>query len=190
MFSHKELGFLTKQLNLYLKKVENKIETEEISAAQRELLEKNLITTVTIVNKLIHLQPSSDNKGKGSRLLIVDDVESMRKVHRHYFMQAGFESVDLAPDGKRAFDMMKKAYANDKAYELVVSDWEMPKVSGLDLLKKVREDQELWRTPFYLISGLSDKKNIAVAIQNGVTGYLVKPVNQTIITKKFKEYLK
>ena len=113
----------------------------------------------------------------------------MRKIYLHYFLECGFKNVDLAPDGYRSFLMIKQAFEKGKAYNLVISDWEMPKVSGLELLKMTRTDKDLWRTPFYLISALNDKKHIVHGINTGATGYMVKPVNQKMIIDKFKDYL-
>jgi len=104
-------------------------------------------------------------------------------------MECGFKNVDLAEDGSDAFRMMNNAFDNDKPYSLVISDWEMPKVTGIDLLKMTRTDANLWRTPFYLLTSLSDKKYIVESLNLGVTGYMVKPVNQKMITEKFKDYL-
>jgi two-component system chemotaxis response regulator CheY len=65
----------------------------------------------------------------------------------------------------------------------------MPKVTGLELLKMVRTDNDLWRVPFYLVSSLSEKRYIVNGINMGATGYMVKPVNQKMIVDSFKEYL-
>ncbi len=189
MFLPKEITFLKRELQSYIDKVQERLDDPAVEGDRRERLESKLITTVSIVNKLEHAQPDPDAKTKIVRLLIIDDVESMRKIHRHYFMECGFKQVDLAEDGYRAFLLMKKAYENDKPYDLVISDWEMPKVSGLELLKMVRTDKDVWRTPFYLISSLSDKKHIVNGINMGATGYMVKPVNQKMIMAKFKDYL-
>lgn len=189
MFLPKEIDFLLKELGSYINKTQDRLDSNAVEGARRELMENKLITTVSILNKLQHLKPETEVKNKEVRILVVDDVESMRKVHRHYFMACGFRNVDLADNGMRAFTMMRKALEAGHPYDLVVSDWEMPKVSGLELLKRTRTDRDLWRTPFYLISSLSDKKLIAQCINTGATGYMVKPVNQKMIETKFKDYL-
>ncbi len=189
MFTPEEVDYLKKELSVFIDKAQQRIAQGDLQNEQRTRIENKLITTVSIVNKLTHLQPDDEKKSASDKVLIVDDVESMRKIHRHYFMECGFKHVDLAPDGYRAFLMMKKAYENGSAYQLIVSDWEMPKVSGLELLKMTRTDAELWRTPFYLISSLNDKKHIIKGINTGATGYMVKPVNQKMVSDKFKAYL-
>ncbi|PAJ74344.1 hypothetical protein CJF42_11190 [Pseudoalteromonas sp. NBT06-2] len=190
MFSSPEISFLKNELHNFINKIQTMLDNPAIEGVRRDKLEQKLIVTVSIVNKLDHQQAEKDNRSTKIRLLIVDDVESMRKIHRHYFMESGFKNIDLAEDGNRAFLMMKKAIDNDHPYDLIISDWEMPKVSGLTLLKKIRIDKDLWRTPFYLISSLSEKKHILNGINMGATGYMVKPVNQKMILDKFKSYFK
>lgn len=104
-------------------------------------------------------------------------------------MALGLKNVDMAEDGHKGFLMLKNAHKHKKPYDLVVSDWEMPRMTGLELLKKVRTDSELWRTPLYLISSLSEQQHIVKALNMGATGYLTKPVNQNMVKSKFSEYL-
>jgi len=189
MFTPKEIDFLKKELNYSIQQSQAKLDEPEVEGAKRYQLEEKLITMVAVVNKLEHLRPSQKTSGAELRVLIVDDVDSMRKVHRHYLLELGFRAIDLAEDGLRAYSLLRRAVAEGKPYDLVISDWEMPKVSGLELLRKVRTDKELWRTPFYLITSLSDKPHILEGINNGATGYMVKPVNQTMVKKKFSQYL-
>ncbi len=189
MFNHKEASFLAKELKQFIKRIQTKLADPTVEGTVRERLEDRLITTVSIVNKVAHLEPDQGVSKGDAKLLIVDDVESMRKVHRHYFMAVGFKKVDLAADGKHALSLMHSAADKGSPYDLVISDWEMPKMSGTELLKAVRMDDALWRTPFYLISSNSDKKQIMNAINLGATGYLVKPVNQKTVQDKFAGYL-
>jgi len=191
MFTPREVTFLKNSLRKYIEKAQQQLESLEVEGSKRLQLESRLITTASILNKLEHTQPEPSNivKSKEVRILIVDDVESMRKIHRHYFMECGFRVVDLAEDGQRAMLLLQKAFENEKPYDLIISDWEMPKMSGLELLKKVRTDKKLWRTPLYLISGLSDKKYIMKGINLGATGYMVKPINHQMVKQKFSDYL-
>lgn len=189
MFSTFESKFLKNELNGYVDKAQKILDSTDVEGLKRERIETKLIIAVSIINKLSHTMPANEEKSPLSRILIVDDVESMRKIHRHYFMECGFKNVDLAEDGNRAFNLMKKAHELGKPYNLIVSDWEMPKTSGLELLKMVRTHKELWRVPFYLISALAEKRHIANGINMGATGYMVKPVNQKMIIDTFKEYL-
>lgn len=189
MFTPKEIDFLKKELNFSIKLSQEKLDDPDVEGQKRYQLEEKLITMVTVVNKLEHARPDKNGESKSARVLIVDDVDSMRKVHRHYMLDIGFRDIDMAEDGLRAYSLMRKAVAEDKPYDLVVSDWEMPKVSGLELLRKVRTDKELWRTPFYLITSLGDKRHILQGINTGATGYMVKPINQAMVTRKFSDYV-
>lgn len=189
MFTPKEIDFLKKELNFSIHQAQERLDSPDVEGIKRYQIEEKLITMVTVVNKLMHVSPDKNSKTKSARVLIVDDVDSMRKVHRHYMLDIGFRDIDLAEDGLRAYSLLRKAVAENKPYDLVVSDWEMPKVSGLELLRKVRTDKELWRTPFYLITSLGEKKHIMQGINTGATGYMVKPINQAMVTKKFSEYV-
>lgn len=189
MLSPKEINFLKKELNYSIKMIQEKLDNPEVEGQLRYQIEEKLITMVAVVNKLEHAIPNGTGKTQPAKVLIVDDVESMRKVHRHYMFDLGLRDVDMAEDGLRAYSLMRKAVVANKPYDLVVSDWEMPKVSGLELLRKIRTDKELWRTPFYLITSLGDKKHILQGINTGATGYMVKPVNQAMFAKKFHDYL-
>ena len=189
MFTPKEIDFLKRELNFSINQTQTKLDAPDVEGMKRQKIEERLITMVTVVNKLEHQMPDKNTQSKSARVLIVDDVDSMRKLHRHFMLDIGFRDINLAEDGLRAFSLMRKAVAEGKPYDLVVSDWEMPKVSGLELLRKVRTDKELWRTPFYLITGLGEKRHIMQSINAGATGYMIKPINQAIVNKKFSEYL-
>lgn len=189
MFTPKEIDFLKKELNFSIHQAQELLDKPDVEGKKRYQVEEKLITMVAVVNKLNYARPDKASTSKSARVLIVDDVDSMRKVHKHYMLDVGFRNIDLAEDGLRAYSLLRKAVAENKPYDLVVSDWEMPKVSGLELLRKVRTDKELWRTPFYLITSLGEKKHIVQGINTGATGYMVKPINQAMVTRKFREYV-
>lgn len=189
MFIPKEIDFLKKELNFSINQAQTKLDDPEVEGEIRYQIEERMITMVSVMNKLEHVRPEKDVKSKEAKVLIVDDIPSMRKVHRHYMLDVGFRNIDMAEDGLRAYSKMRKAVSDNHPYNLVISDWEMPKVSGLELLRKVRTDKELWRTPFYLITSLGDKRHILQGINTGATGYMVKPINQKMVNKKFMDYL-
>ena len=189
MFTPKEIEFLKKELKFSVSQAQDKLDDPETEGGKRYAIEEKLITMVSVVNKLQHAHPDKEEKTKRARVLVVDDVDSMRKVHKHLMIECGFREIDVAEDGLRAYSLMRKAVAEQYPYDLVISDWEMPKVSGLELLRKVRTDKDLRQTPFYLITSLGDKKHIIQAINTGATGYMVKPINQKMVNKKFSDYL-
>ena len=122
-------------------------------------------------------------------LIIVDDVHSIRELHKHLLTNMGFKSIELAADGKQALEMLNQAEQNGKAFGLVISDWEMPTMNGIELLKAVRISKNLWRTPLYLLTGIVDRNKIIEAITLGVTGYITKPISPKMFDLKFRDYL-
>jgi two-component system chemotaxis response regulator CheY len=103
-------------------------------------------------------------------ILIVDEYKTMVRLIRNRLRQLGFDNVDAAPDGGTALGKLRS-----KAYSLVISDWHMKPMSGLELLRQVRADTRLKRLPFIMLApdGRSDK--VAAAERAGVSSYLVKP---------------
>ena len=112
-------------------------------------------------------------------ILIVDDYNTMRRIVRNLLKQLGFENADEAADGTEAFAKMQA-----KSYGLVVSDWNMEPMTGLELLKLVRADAQLKATPFIMVTAESKPENVIIAKQAGVSNYIVKPFNaETLKTK-------
>ncbi|MGF1475884.1 MAG: response regulator [Geminicoccaceae bacterium] len=112
-------------------------------------------------------------------ILIVDDYKTMLRIIRNLLKQLGLTNVDEAPDGSMALARMK-----EKSYALVISDWNMQPMSGLDLLRHVRADRALKDTPFIMVTAESRSENIVAAKEAGVDTYIVKPFNaETLKTK-------
>lgn len=189
MFTRKEADLLKQYLENSIESLRNQLNIGGTEGSGRQQIEEQLIASVSALNKLNYSKPKKNGISKKARLLIIDDVESLRNIHRHYFLECGFRHIEMAEDGLKAFKAMRRALSEGKPFDLVVSDWEMPRVSGLDLLKKVRVDKDLWGTPFFLITALGDKPHILSAINAGATGYMVKPLSQILVNQKFAEYL-
>ena len=113
------------------------------------------------------------------KVLVVDDYKTMLKIIGNLLRQVGFQHIDEATDGGMALDKLK----NGK-YELVISDWNMEPMSGLDLLKHVRGDINLKTLPFIMVTAESKVENVVVAKQAGVTNYIVKPFNAQTLKSK------
>jgi two-component system chemotaxis response regulator CheY len=112
-------------------------------------------------------------------VLIVDDYSTMLRIIRNLLKQIGFEDVDEASDGSAALGKMR-----EKKYGLVISDWNMEPMTGIELLKEVRADDSLNRTPFIMVTAESKTENVIAAKKAGVNNYIVKPFNaQTLKTK-------
>jgi len=112
-------------------------------------------------------------------VLVVDDYNTMIRIIRNLLKQLGFEDVDDASDGSAALAKMR-----DKKYGLVISDWNMEPMTGYELLKEVRADPGLTKTPFIMVTAESKTENVIAAKKAGVNNYIVKPFNaQTLKTK-------
>ena len=112
-------------------------------------------------------------------VLVVDDYNTMIRIIRNLLKQLGFEDVDDASDGSAALAKLR-----GKRYGLVISDWNMEPMTGYELLKEVRSDPGLSKTPFIMVTAESKTENVIAAKKAGVNNYIVKPFNaQTLKTK-------
>jgi two-component system chemotaxis response regulator CheY len=112
-------------------------------------------------------------------VLVVDDYNTMIRIIRNLLKQIGFSDIDDAADGSAALARMR-----EKKYGLVISDWNMEPMTGYELLKEVRADPGLNKTPFIMVTAESKTENVIAAKKAGVNNYTVKPFNaQTLKTK-------
>ncbi len=114
-------------------------------------------------------------------VLVVDDYKTMVRIIRNLLKQLGFENVDDAADGTEAFAKMK-----DQKYGLVISDWNMEPMTGYELLKQVRGDANLTKTPFIMVTAESKTENVIAAKKAGVNNYIVKPFNAQTLKGKIE----
>lgn len=117
-------------------------------------------------------------------VLIVDDYKTMLRIIRNLLKQIGFNNVDEATDGTAALEKMQQ-----RKYGLVISDWNMEPMTGLELLKNVRGDESLRGTPFIMITAESKTENVVAAKQAGVNNYIVKPFNAATLKSKLSNVL-
>lgn len=117
-------------------------------------------------------------------VLIVDDYKTMLRIIRNLLKQLGFENVEEAPDGGEAFAKLQAGN-----FRLVISDWNMEPVTGLQLLQMVRADAKLKAVPFIMVTAESKAENIAMAKQAGVSNYIVKPFNAETLRHKITKVL-
>ena len=116
---------------------------------------------------------------KNMAILIVDDYKTMLRIIRNLLKQLGFENVDEAIDGSSALQSLR-----DKEYGLVISDWNMEPMTGLQLLREVRADGKLKHIPFIMVTAESKTENVIAAKEAGVTNYIVKPFNAETLKQK------
>ncbi len=121
---------------------------------------------------------------KDLRILIVDDFELPRRLIRTMLEELGYESYEHifeAADGLEAIEILKA-----HEIDLIISDWVMPKMTGIDFLKAVRKSEKLAKTPFIMVTAEAEKGNIMEAIREGVSQYIVKPFNASTLYQKMQ----
>ncbi len=118
------------------------------------------------------------------RVLIVDDYKTMLRIIRNLLKQIGFDNVDEAADGAEALQKLR-----GDNYGLVISDWNMEPMTGLQLLKEVRSDNKLKATPFIMVTAESKTENVIAAKEAGVNNYIVKPFNAETLKTKLSSVL-
>ena len=117
-------------------------------------------------------------------ILIVDDYKTMLRIIRNLLKQLGFNNVDEATDGSQALHKLR-----DKSYSLVISDWNMEPMTGIQLLREVRADAKLKELPFIMITAESKTENVIAAKEAGVNNYIVKPFNAATLKTKLSSVL-
>jgi two-component system, chemotaxis family, chemotaxis protein CheY len=117
-------------------------------------------------------------------ILIVDDYRTMLRIIRNLLQQLRFSNIDEATDGGAALTRLR-----EKRYGLVISDWNMQPVTGLELLREVRADPQLADTPFIMITAESKTENVIAARDAGVSNYIVKPFNAETLRAKIASVL-
>lgn len=115
------------------------------------------------------------------KILIVDDMQSMRKMIMKMCKEMGFTDLVGSDDGDKAWEELQKV---ESSFGLIISDWNMPNVTGLELLKLVRADSRLQKTPFLMLTAEAEGHQVAEAVAAGVDGYVVKPFAQVGLHEK------
>ena len=121
---------------------------------------------------------------KSIKILIVDDFATMRKVIRNLLKQSGYENIVEAEDGVNALKVLQS-----QKIDFIVSDWNMPNMSGLELLKAVRADEELKALPFLMVTAEALQENVVAAVKAGVSNYIVKPFTSETLDVKIKKIM-
>ncbi|GAA0779830.1 MULTISPECIES: response regulator [Pseudomonadati] len=154
--------------------------------------ETKLITLVSIHNKvkmMLNKLQKTPPPLTMPRVLVVDDAESMIGITCTILSEMGFKKVDNANSAEKALAKLIEASEKKAPFQLVLTDWEMEGDSGLDLLKNIRIHEQLLETDVFIISSHGEQANILKAIQAGVTGYMLKPINYNVLKHKLSGYL-
>jgi two-component system chemotaxis response regulator CheY len=118
-----------------------------------------------------------------TKILIVDDMLTMRKIVSKVLREIGFSDITEACDGKEAW---QKLTTTQEPFGLIISDWNMPNMTGLDFLKQVRADRKFCKTPFLLVTAEAEQHQVAEAIKSGVDQYVIKPFGQDNLKAKLE----
>lgn len=116
---------------------------------------------------------------KNMKILIVDDFSTMRRIIKNLLRDLGFTNTQEADDGSTALPMLR---AGD--FDFLVTDWNMPGMTGIDLLKEVRADEKLASLPVLMVTAEAKRDQIVEAAQSGVNGYVVKPFTAQVLKEK------
>jgi two-component system chemotaxis response regulator CheY len=119
---------------------------------------------------------------KDMRILVVDDFSTMRRIVKNLLRDLGFTNMEEANDGSTAFPMLKAG-----GFDFLVTDWNMPGMTGIDLLRKVRADASLADMPVLMVTAESKRDQIVEAAHAGVNGYVVKPFTAITLKEKIEK---
>jgi two-component system chemotaxis response regulator CheY len=120
---------------------------------------------------------------KNLKILVVDDFSTMRRIVRNLLKELGYTNVDEAEDGVAALQKLK----GGGNFQFVVTDWNMPNMTGIELLKAIRADAGLKHLPVLMITAEAKKENIIAAAQSGASGYIVKPFTAGTLEEKLNK---
>lgn len=115
-------------------------------------------------------------------VLVVDDFSTMRRIVKNILRQLGFENILEADDGMRALDVLRS-----QSVDFIISDWNMPRLSGIELLKAVRTSEEWKDLPFLMVTAEGQKENVIEAVKAKVSNYIVKPFTPETLAEKIKK---
>jgi two-component system chemotaxis response regulator CheY len=113
------------------------------------------------------------------KILVVDDFSTMRRIVKNLLKDIGFSNFDEAEDGNAALAKLR----SDK-FDFIISDWNMPGMTGIELLVAVRADEELKGIPFLMVTAEKTQENVVAALQAGVNNYVVKPFTSAVLKEK------
>jgi two-component system chemotaxis response regulator CheY len=121
------------------------------------------------------------------KILVVDDMSTMRKIIKNILSQLGFKNICEAEDGKKALAEIEKSATNGEPVEFIISDWNMPEMTGLDLLAQIRGNPKYKGLPFLMVTAEAEQGNIMIAVKAGVDNFIVKPFSAQILKEKIEK---
>lgn len=121
-----------------------------------------------------------------TRILVIDDMPAIRRMVKDSMRQLGYRNFYTAEDGMEGLRVLEQQLLEDEPIQLVLSDWNMPEMPGIELLKQIRELDDYQDVPFLMITAEGQKHQILEAIQAGVTDYILKPFTPDLLEKKLQ----
>ena len=122
------------------------------------------------------------NLDKNMKILVVDDFSTMRRIVKNILRQLNFVNIIESDDGSTALEVLQR-----EKIDLVISDWNMPKMTGLELLKALKADDALKHIPFLMVTAEAQQENIIEAVKSGVSNYIVKPFTAETLSQKINQ---
>ena len=119
------------------------------------------------------------------KILVVDDMATMRRIVKNILKQLGFSNTDEAENGQEALQKLRAA-----TFDFVVSDWNMPVMTGIDMLRAIRADEKLKAIPVLMVTAEAQQANLVEAIQAGASNYIVKPFTAEVMQQKLGKIFK
>ncbi len=119
------------------------------------------------------------------RILVVDDMSTMRRIIKTILNQLGYSNIEEAENGKQALAKLKK-----EKFDFVITDWNMPEMDGLTLVREIRSDEELKALPVLMVTAEAKKENVMEALKAGVNNYIVKPFTPEVLKEKMEKIFK
>ena len=119
------------------------------------------------------------------KILVVDDMVTMRRIVKNILKQLGFANLEEAENGQEALQKLRA-----DSYGFVVSDWNMPVMTGIDMLRAIRADEKLKTTPVLMVTAEAQQSNLIEAVQAGVSNYIVKPFTAETLQEKIAKIFK
>ena len=118
------------------------------------------------------------------KILVIDDMATMRKIIKNMLGQIGFTNITEADDGATGLPMIESAQESGEPYEFIVYDWNMPQMTGLELLKTLRANDTYKALPFLMITAEAEQGNVVIAVKAGVSNFIVKPFSAQVLKEK------
>lgn len=121
------------------------------------------------------------------KILVVDDMSTMRKIIKNMLTKMGCTDLHEADDGIPAWEMVQAAQAEGEPFQFILSDWNMPGMTGLDFLKELRAVDEFKKVPFLMVTAEGEQGNVIAAVKAGVSNFIVKPFNIVTLQEKIQK---